>query len=289
MPTRPPAEPPVGRASPPLLRPCLPVGALLPPLLILAFLVGGCGTLPPPQEPTPLPAVDPKLTWARFHADRQQRLARLHDWQVVGVLEVSNEQGKRRYRTEIQGQATQRAKVTLLGLLQQVVAILLAGPEEIRLVDADKQQIVEVPASAAGLDYLLGLPLQPDELFESLLGLADALSEAESGLPHGWWSRQGELLVLEPGRGLIQERSGQTEAGGSYRVVYQWPAAEAGETLPMPTQVHVTLLPSGAQVKYTARQWQLPGHPWAADWFALPASSAGFVVERPLQARPVPE
>ena len=250
-------------------------------VLLTLVLVSSCGTLPS--------VVDPQFTWARFHADRQQRLARFQYWQVAGILEVSTDQGRRRYRTKIQGQGIQRAKVTLFGFMHQVAGMLFAGPEEIRLVDPETHQIIEVPASAAGLDHLIGIALQPEKLLESIIGLADPLKEARVGLPNGWLTQRGEQLVLDPNSGLIQERFGRGEAGSSYQVLYRW--RPIGEELPlsMPAQVRVTLLPSGTQVKYTARQWRLLDEPWSAHWFSPPELEAGFAVQRPFQGGQLPE
>ncbi|MBF0460092.1 MAG: hypothetical protein HQL87_01725 [Magnetococcales bacterium] len=263
-----------------------PLGGLLCRAVLLALLVSGCTTLPKKESAR---WVDPRITQERFQADRQQRLDRLHRWQVSGVLEVITERGSRRYRTEIRGEAAQQARVSLLGLMQQVVAVLFAGSQEIRLVDAEKQRIVEVPASAEGLNHLIGIGLQPEELLEAMIGLAGELTERETDISNGWLTRMGERLVLDPETGLMQERSGQTEAGGSYRVVYQWPEAVDKSSLPMPAHIQVVLLPGGTEVNYTAHQWQMVDKPFAANWFSALELYAGFAVERPFQDRAQPQ
>ncbi|MEO5362081.1 MAG: hypothetical protein H7838_00435 [Magnetococcus sp. DMHC-8] len=260
------------------------LGRCMLALVLLTVLVAGCTTLPKEERARPVDP-HPRLTLQRFHADQQRRRERLHHWQVAGVLELVADQGSRRLRTDIQGEATQRTRLTLLGPMQQAVTVLFAGPEELRLVDADRQQIVEVPASAAGLHHLIGIGLQPEELLEALLAWADQRIERDTDPAGGWLTRQGEQLLLDPATGLILERTGQTEAGGSYRVTYQWPATREGADPPMPAQIQVTLLPRETQVTLTARQWQVPAQPFPADWFAALQRYSGFPVERPFQGQ----
>ena len=254
-------------------------------LLLLTVMVSGCATLPQPERPR---AVDPHplLTLERFHADQQRRLDRLHQWQVAGILEVTTDRGSRRLRTEIQGETAHRAKVTLFGLMQQVVGVLFADSEVIRMVDADKQQIVEVPANAAGLRHLIGIDLPPEELFESMIALANPEVEHEASPSAIWLTRLGERLILDPETGLIQERSGQTESGGSYRVIYEWPERQNDLSLPMPSRIQVTMQPGESQVHYTARQWRILDKPFATNWFSVLERYAGFAVERPFQGTP---
>lgn len=254
-------------------------------LLLLSVLVVACQT-PPKREPVPV--ADPRVQSETYHADQEQRLARLRRWQVSGILEVSTEQGKKRYRTEIQGEAARRAKVTIFGFMQQVGGMLFASSEEIRLVDADKQQIVEVPASAEGLRTLIGVGLHPEELLESLVALAGGLAELDAGVPNGWLARSGEQLILDPTRGLIQQRTGQTEAGGTYHVSYQWPENPANLPVPMPEEIRVLLSPGETQLNYTARQWRFIDQPFAERWFSPLESHAGFAVYRPMQEGPAP-
>ncbi|MEO5350188.1 MAG: hypothetical protein H7836_11145 [Magnetococcus sp. YQC-3] len=249
--------------------------------LLLVLLISGCQT-PPKKEI--LPALDPRVQAEKFHTDRLQRLQRLQRWQVSGVLEVSGEQGRRRVRTEIQGESTRRVKVTIFGLMQQVVSVLYAGSEEIRLVDAEKQQIVEVPASAEGLHYLLGIGLHPEELFEAWVALAGELLEPEAGVANGWLARTGERLLLDPESGLLRQRSGQNEAGGIYRVEYQWPEG-SDLPLPMPSEIKVELTPGETQIKFSARQWQIIAQPFAEQWFSALDAYPGFTVSRPLVER----
>ncbi|MBF0582937.1 MAG: hypothetical protein HQL80_01740 [Magnetococcales bacterium] len=253
-------------------------------LSLFTLLVAGCATVPPPAKVAV--QVDPRITMERFNRDQQGRRERLRHWQVAGVLEVSGDKGSRRYRTEIKGEMAQQAQVTLFGLMQQIVAVLFAGPEEIRLVDAEQRHITEVPASAAGLYHLIGIGLQPEVLFESMIAVADALTEPDAALPNGWWTRQGEQLLLNPETGLIEERSGETESGGSYRVIYQWPDSPDDPLLPMPTQVRVQLLPGETRIHYKARQWHTVEQPFAADWFSPLQLYPDFTIERPFRDRP---
>lgn len=251
-------------------------------LLLFAILMTSCATPPPPPPEKVRTHTDPRITMERFQADQQDRLKRLQHWQLSGVLELTTDKGSRRYRTEIKGTLAERARVTLFGLMQQVAAILFAGPQEVRLVDADKQHILEVPANAEGLYHLIGVGLEPDVLFESMLALAAPLSEPDPDLPGGWWTQMGEQLVLEPETGLIQERFGLTEGGGSYRVLYEWPTSP-NTPLPMPSQIHVMLFPGETQVKYQVRQWSPVDQPFSTDWFDALQTYAGFSVERPFQ------
>lgn len=251
-------------------------------LLLLAILMTSCATPPPPSEKV-YTYIAPHITMERFQTDQQTRQKQLQRWHVSGVLELTTDRGSRRYRTDISGVLAEEARVTLFGLMQQVAALLFAGPQEIRLVDPDKQHILEVPASAEGLYHLLGIGLQPEVLFESMLALAAPLAEPDPDLPNGWWTRQGERLVLEPSSGLIQERFGLTEGGSSYRVAYEWSPSPSTPLLPMPTQIHVMLLPGETEVKYRVRQWHSVEQPFATDWFAALQIYAGFSVERPFQ------
>ncbi|MEO5339665.1 MAG: hypothetical protein H7837_03960 [Magnetococcus sp. MYC-9] len=253
-------------------------------LLLLSWAVAGCAELPRQDLSS---VMDPSVTKERFHADRLKRLEHVRQWQVSGILEVTSHEGRRRYRTEVQGEAAQRVKVTLFGLLQQVAGILFADPDEIRMVDAEQQQIIEVPSTAAGLNHLIGIGLQPEELFESMIGLAGPVVESEE---EHWLTLQGEALYLEES-GLIRERSGQTETGDTYRVLYQWaePGAEGEAAVPMPTQIHVLFSPGKTEVKFSGRQWQLLDQTWPDDWFTAPeALYTEFTVDRPFSAPPRP-
>lgn len=285
--------------------------AFVPALVLVAFLFSGCTSTPPP---VPQKTVHPDVTEARFHADRQKRRVWLNQWQVSGILELTTEDTRRRFRASMRGEGASRAKVRILGAMRQVMMDLFSGPQAIRLVNPEKRQIVEVPATSEGLAYLLAIGLPPRKLFEAITALADALAQRDLSTQNAWFTREGEQLVLDPETGLIQARFGRMEKGGSYHVLYQWdesvglraakkpenqepenqepvnqePENQDGRVsgasvdfLRMPTHIQVILEPGETQIKYKVKQWTLPDKPFVAHWFSATELYSGFSLVRP--------
>ena len=289
---------------------------------MFAFILSGCASMPPsiPQKP-----VNPAVTVARFHTDQQQRRAGLRQWQVSGVLEITVEDSRRRFHTKMQGIETHHAKVSIFGPMRQIIMVLFVDPQEIRLVDPEKRQIVAVPASGDGLEYLIGIGLPPQTLFEAITALADTLTQEDSNSQNSWLTQDSEKLILDPETGLIQERFGQTDADTAYHVFYKWdessgfrsarePVSDAVESLSemmatkikdntlngtqqavrtekqlppaqatfvrMPSQIQVVLDAGETQLKYKAKQWQVPDKPFMANWFAAVELYPGFSLVR---------
>ncbi|MBF0182984.1 MAG: hypothetical protein HQM06_01155 [Magnetococcales bacterium] len=230
-------------------------------------------------------SVDPRLVEQRYQQDQQQRLRHLRQWQATGVLEIRSDKNNRRIRTEVQGQGHEKAKVTLFGFMQQVAGILLVDADKIQLVDPEKQQILVVPANASGLYHLIGVALEPDDLFASLLAQAAPLQGSDPEVAGGWLTRQGETVVLDPVRGVIRERHGHSAEGSHYRAVYLWPEEGEENPLPLPQQVSIELQPGNTRIQFQARRWQLPEQSFAAAQFAARELYPDFVVEYPLQAK----
>ncbi|MBF0098104.1 MAG: hypothetical protein HQM04_11130 [Magnetococcales bacterium] len=250
--------------------------------LLCLGLLAAC--VPPPAPPVAIsPPVDPQLVQQRYQRDQQWRRQQLQNWQSQGVLEIRSEKINRRVRAEVQGKEIERAKVTLFGPMQGVAGVMITTPEQIALVDTDQRQITLVPANSSGLNHLIGIALQPEDLLESLLALAAPLQGADPDVAGAWLTRQGETLLLDPVRGVVRERRGQTEGGGSYRALYQWPEESDDAILPMPQQVQIELQPQATRIHYLSRQWQVLTEPLPASAFSFLERYADFVVEQPLR------
>ncbi|WP_193771057.1 lipoprotein insertase outer membrane protein LolB [Candidatus Magnetaquicoccus inordinatus] len=250
--------------------------------LLLLGLLTGCTPHPPPVLQTL--AVAPHLVAQRYQTDQQQRQQLLRQWQSLGILEIRSEKANRRLRAELQGTGTEKAKVTLFGFMQNIAGVIAVTAEQIELVDADKQQITVVPATAEGLHYLLGIALPPEDLLHSLLAMAAPLQGVDPDVAGGWLTKQGESLLLDPRSGLVRERQGETREG-RYRVVYQWSTEEESSVPPLPQQIAIDLQPADTHIQFRSRQWQIIAQPFAADTFTLRARYPDFTVEHPWQER----
>jgi hypothetical protein len=129
---------------------------------------------------------------------------------------------------------------------------------------------------------LIGIALQPEDLLESLLAVAAPLQGADPEVAGAWLTQQGETLILDPERGVIRERRGQTEGGGHYRALYQWSESPDGGALPMPQHIEIELQPQDTRIHYIARQWQMLTEPLSTASFSL-ERYADFLLEQPLR------
>ena len=170
-------------------------------LLWILFL-SSCTSLPSLLEQE---QIDPAVTMARFQADQEKRHTQLRQWRASGVLEITTEYGKKRFRAKMQGKGALQAKVSIFGPMRQIIGVLFANPEIIYLVDPAEQKIMEVPATAEGLASLVGIDLKPSILFMAITTLADKLVQQDPTNHHTWLTESSERLVLEPETGLIQE------------------------------------------------------------------------------------
>ena len=235
--------------------------------ILFALILSGCAVIP---KQVPQKAVDPAVTKARFQADQEKRLAQLSQWHTSGILDVSTERGKRRLRAELQGEASHQAVITIFGPMRHVVAVIFAGSQEIRLIDPDKAQIIEVPATEGGLKSLVGIGFDPNTLIKTLTAVADDLTQADTTRANSWFTKASEQLVVDPETGLLLERLGKTHAGEDYHVFYQWDNSitlnNAG-LLSMPSRVQVMFHSEETQLMYKGQQWQIPTQPFAEHWF----------------------
>lgn len=246
-------------AGPPLLR----------VLLLLPLLLVGCALTPTPEEP-PLP---PAMARARYGADQAERLTRNRAWQVRGILDFDTPRLARRTRFVLQGEETRRARLQVFGPMNQTALALTLWETGLRLVDPLHREVIDVPPTMDGLDYLVGTPLSPERLLATLLGQAEPLTKAGPD-GDGWWRAvDGERLRLD-GAGRVRERQGPT-----YNAHYRWPAAGAPV---QPAQVRVEL-PKVGHLEATLEQWDTPRQPLAPP----AAPPEGFQVQRPFDRQAV--
>ena len=186
--------------------------------------------------------------------------------------------------------------------MRGVAMIIFAGTHAIQLVNPEKKQIMEVPATEAGLAHLIGIGLHPNTLLKAMTALADGLDQPDPTIHNTWRTHTTETLTLDPKTGLIRERFGQTGTGETYHVFYQWgktvewhaavtpeiPQKEAAHTgvLPMPSRIRVVLKTKKAHIQYKARQWRIPDTPFATEWLGAMTSHAGFSRIYPLGVNP---
>ncbi|MBF0624878.1 MAG: hypothetical protein HQL82_08730 [Magnetococcales bacterium] len=228
--------------------------------LAAILAVAGCATPSMPDFRSPSPPVgetrvDPGLVLDRFARDQaRRRTPRWSQWRLSGVLDMDTEVNKRRNRFVLDGTGTTRARLAVYGPFQQVASRLLLDGGVMQLEESRNGARKRVPATAAGMESLIGLALPPERLLEVFLGQAatpTALHVRPDGTLWGPTSR-GEWLRVGPASGLLLERRGRTSGGHMYAVGYRWAAIPGG--LHMPAQVEIRL-GQDAKVEMDSGQW----------------------------------
>ncbi|MBF0176166.1 MAG: hypothetical protein HQL63_04875 [Magnetococcales bacterium] len=244
----------------------------------LLLAVGGCASLP-----SPLPGgVASGDVAVRYQSDQALRRTGFltEGWRVEGTLEMDTPKILRRNRMELWGRGVTWARLVLFGPFRDVAGELHLTREWIRLSDPGKRDVVEVPASAEGMQYLTGLSLEPGLLLALLQARAEAATVLPPGEDGGVWADTptGERLLLVPDSGRILERHGLAPDGTAFMVQYLWGApVTQGVLLPEKISIH---LGDDALFVVRARQWEAsdPAEQ-VAESDAIPP---GFSLRRPL-------
>ncbi|MBF0272850.1 MAG: hypothetical protein HQL98_12410 [Magnetococcales bacterium] len=231
----------------------------------------------------------------RYLADQKARRQGPLHWAVDGVLDLETPEQERRNRIDLLGSGWERVRLRVYGPFRQVAGELLARGDRVRWVDPEKHAVIEVPASAAGLDHLIGVPIPPERLFQVIMARASRL--ASTGPfpldPSGAVivkTRDREQLRLDPTQGRLLERIGKAGSGTPYRVVYTWPDSSPkgdgeGDGVIMPERILITLEKPKVRLEFILNTWRFPANGLAEGAFDQ-ATRSGFSLSRPLEPGP---
>lgn len=252
-------------------------------VLAMGFLslFSGCSSRPSPSQP-----IHTSLTQIHFQNDQQKRLIHLKQWQASALLEVVGNQGKKRFRTTIQGEKNLRTKITAFGPFRQIAMELFADPKHILLINPSQRTIIQVPSTESGMSYLIQIGLKPKTLFRILTGLSEPLHPNNPQKNHHWLTLDGEELLLDGQTGHILERFGQTSTKKNYHVVYQWPENRDNPTQSktpplMPSKIRILFESKKNQITVKVQKWQLNDTTFSKDWFSFDLSKSDFSVSKP--------
>ncbi|MBF0438751.1 MAG: hypothetical protein HQL93_06470 [Magnetococcales bacterium] len=231
--------------------------------------------------------VDGTLVVERYQRDQAARREGFTHWGVEGILDMETPEQGRRNRIDLLGSGEERLRLRAFGPFQQVALEFLAGEQWIRWLDPQKHTVTQVPATVAGMEYLIQIPLVPARFFQMLMGRAGSLSPVSSALFGGEEgvaveTQDGERLYLDPLRGRVLKRSGEATSGRVYQVVYTWP--EEAQSV-MPARILVTLDNPRVRLEFILQRWYFPPAGPAPSLFEetiLP----GFSLSRPLDRLP---
>lgn len=186
-------------------------------------------------------------------------------WGVDGILDLEAPDHARRNRIDLLGTQDEKIRLRAYGPFQQVALELLVAPHWMRWLDPQQQTITQVPATLAGMTYLIGAPLQPSNLFQLLMGWAGPLpindpvfQETQEGVFVE--TSEGERVRLDPVQGRLLERFGETVPGRAYHVVYTWPEPDEklrGELI-MPERILITLNSPQMRLEFIFKRWYFP-------------------------------
>ncbi|MBF0447035.1 MAG: hypothetical protein HQL67_02425 [Magnetococcales bacterium] len=258
----------------------------LPTVLLLIFTVfmAGCQTIPWPwisnennlQQSQP----DISLIKKRYDSDQQHRRAIPANWQIQGVLDVEHPELGRRSRLSIIKTPDQQISLRLYGLFQQVAFDLRVDPVWLQLIQPHSREIIRLQSTRAGLAYLTGYNLDPQQLPHLFLGQAAPLSTRPKQIEQGLFTstQEGEHLLLDAKTGRIEQRWQNDEQGMLYEVRYQWPIPEKNHPYSLPERVSISLEKDNLTINFLFRKWLFPepGHA-----FKLPQLPKGFQMIQP--------
>ncbi|MBF0293918.1 MAG: hypothetical protein HQL96_01910 [Magnetococcales bacterium] len=239
----------------------------------------------PPWRTEPLVQVSGVQLAERYRLEQERRRQGPSHWGMEGILDLETPDQARRNRIDMVGSGPSRIRMRAFGPFHQIALELLVGAEWIRLVDPGRKTITQVPADAAGMEHLIGLPLPPDRLHRLLLGWAGEMRQPQGAMLTGSAAAgieveagDGERLRLEPASGRILERSGEVGDGRRYQATYVWPEGGGGT---MPERILVTLDRPAARMEVIRKRWFHPKTGPDPRWFEE-EPPAGFELRRPL-------
>lgn len=245
-------------------------------------LLGGCADLTNLLSLGPAIGVDAKTLIPRFQEAQKKRQAAFKHWQAEGTLDIEVHGNGRRNRVKLSGEAADRIRLLIFGPFQQVAVDLLMTPTTLQLTDPARREVVEVPATAAGMAILTGLELQPQRLVKILLAETDPVrqeSAAQQDDSLAVTTTTGETLRLDPASASLSGRHGATETGRKFQVLYQW--NEAKPPLPaMPARIRIDL-DRESHLDLQVETWRFPSK-WSTDPFVYPPARTSFRQVRPL-------
>ncbi|MEO5332185.1 MAG: hypothetical protein H7839_09190 [Magnetococcus sp. YQC-5] len=260
---------------------------ILPGWLCLVLLLTSCTNTVSWMESEQVMASGPLAK--RYQIDQTSRRQALLHWGVNGILDLETPDQGRRHRIDLLATRHEWIRLRAYGPFQQVALELRASDQWIRWVDPEKRTVTQVPATADGMRYLIGIPLAPTRFFQLVMGWAGSWSESDQPVLRA--SHQGvaiktldgEQLHLDPLQGRVLERSGEAVPGRSYRAVYVWPAVASAskDRVVMPEQVTVTLEQPRVRLELSFKQWHFPLAGPSPSWFAEDVTP-GFSLLRPL-------
>lgn len=243
--------------------------------LLIPLLLSACASLTEPE----LPPEELARRLALFEQDQEARKSGLERWTVRGVLDLETPDDRRRLRFRMAGRKGGFLRLLVKGPLGATVLDLTARKERISLLDPQSKRAVEVPASALGMDYLLGVALAPIRLQEILLGIvdlpgADWIHEAWTG--YRLQSPEG-ILHIDPihGRALDLEKS--VAGRETFTARFDWPDTSAA--LPVLPETVWIDLPKGVKITLELAAWEMP-ESWRTDPFAVRPLPPGFILQR---------
>ncbi|MBF0181694.1 MAG: hypothetical protein HQM03_16865 [Magnetococcales bacterium] len=248
------------------------------------LLLTSC-TWTPPWHAEPEVRVSGTQLADRYRLEQERRRQGPSLWGMEGILDLETPDQARRNRIDMVGSGALRIRMRAYGPFHQIAMELLVGTEWIRLVDPGRKTITQVPANAAGMEHLIGLPLPPEHLHRLLMGWAAEVRQPEGVMLGGSSASgievvagDGERLRLEPVTGRILERSGEVGEGRRYQAAYVWPEG-GGEA--MPERILVTLDRPAARMEVIRKRWFQPKTGPDPRWFEE-EPPVGFELRHPL-------
>ncbi|MBF0159383.1 MAG: hypothetical protein HQL58_07640 [Magnetococcales bacterium] len=190
-------------------------------IALLLLLSTSCAPLTLPPAPLYGPDAVTEQTLTRLQHDQARRRQQLSFWRISGILDLETSQMERRNRVVLTGEGDQRARFVLYGPFRQVARDLLLTPDYLRMIQPERREWVEVPATAEGLAAITGILLAPQQLLRIMLALVELPVQIDGN--YRVIGAGGEQLQFQPETGRLLQRRGGT-GDGRYQVDYHWHA-----------------------------------------------------------------
>ncbi|MBF0357069.1 MAG: hypothetical protein HQL70_00605 [Magnetococcales bacterium] len=251
--------------------------------LLVLFAISGCSSLSfiqsKPQADQLIGSQSQLLK--KYQADQNQRRLQLKNWQINGVLDIDHEEHGRRNRIVITTHNGDQLRLRIYGPFKQVAFDLLVDQQWLQLTKPKEHQVIRVPSSVDGMNYLTGFLINPNNLSQFFTATAPQLATGpkETSIGVEATTITGEKVQLDPVNGYIKQRWSANNANNKYSLQYHWPKTANNSQPPaLPSKIAITIPKESMVVTFILRKWRVDNTESQKAARAIPA---GFSIVEP--------